>query len=305
MDGGALKDGLQWDFMTVMPPAVASAGLASGKGGPSAVFQIQFASPIDFKSLAGKIVFTPALENTNNQWYDENLWTMYYYNLAPSTTYTVQILPGIQDPYGNAITTTKTVTVTTPASPPSASLAMPYEPVYRVGGPQEFYINYTNINHVQASLYHLSTAQFFGMLQDYQQQMNYSGASQDLVWQYQQNTSASKDKAVLQSLKLTRQNGQPLLPGFYFLGMNASPVSTGQKSNFLDMRLLMVTSDNITFKSAGGEVLAWLTDLTSGTPTPAVALKIYDNSFNVIGQGTTDKDGMLHMNVPPVSPREK
>ncbi|HMD88750.1 MAG TPA: Ig-like domain-containing protein, partial [Anaerolineaceae bacterium] len=300
-DGGSLKDGLSWDFMTVMPPAIASAGLATGKGGPSSVFQVQFDSPIDFNSLAGKIVFSPALDNTTSQWYDENLWTMYFYNLAASSTYTVKILPGIKDPYGNAIQTTKTVTVTTPPATPSASLAMPYQPVYRVGGPQEFYVNYTNINRLQAALYHLSTTQFFGMLQDYQQQLNYSGTSADLVWQYEQVVSGSKDKPVLLPLKMTQQNGQPLNPGFYFLGMNASPVASGQKSTFLDFRLLMVTTDNVTLKTAAGEALVWLTDLTSGAPSAGVPLKIYDSKFNVIGQGTTDKDGMLHINVPVVA----
>ncbi|MDR3577594.1 MAG: Ig-like domain-containing protein [Anaerolineaceae bacterium] len=300
VDGGALKSGLQWDFTTVMPPGIASAGLATGKGGPSNAFQIQFNSPIDFKSLADKIVFSPALDKTTSQWYDENQWTLYYYDLAASTTYTVQILPGIQDPYGNTIQTSKTVTVTTPPSLPSASLAMPYEPVYRLGGTQQFYVSYTNITHLDASLYHLTTPQFFAMQQDYQQQINYSGPSQDLIWHYQQNISSSKDKSVQLPLTMTQQNGKPLDPGFYFLGMNANPVARGQNSNFLDFRFLMVTSDNITIKNAGGEVLAWLTDLTSGAPSPNVPLKIYDAKFNVIAQGTTDKDGMLHVNVPVV-----
>ncbi len=104
LDGGKLGAQVVWNLNTVPPPAVTSTEPANGatnaQGGQ---LVLHFASPMDVKTIASKVVFTPPLENKNNFYYDDQGQTAYFYGLAPSTAYQVHILAGMTDRYGNAI----------------------------------------------------------------------------------------------------------------------------------------------------------------------------------------------------------
>ena len=87
--------------------------------------------------LADRVVFNPPFDTKNHSFYNPARSTLSFYGLLPSTRYTMRILPGMRDPYGNAIQSEKTVTFTTRALVPSASLLMPYLSMLRAGGPRE------------------------------------------------------------------------------------------------------------------------------------------------------------------------
>ena len=66
----------------------------------------------------------------------------------------------LRDPFGNTIQQPLTLTFTTRPFEPSAMLQMPYQPIYRVDGPQDFYLTYVNLNSYNVSLYRLTFDQF-------------------------------------------------------------------------------------------------------------------------------------------------
>ncbi len=123
-----------------------------------------------FDSLKDKVEFTPALEGDWQWYYGDygiygNAWTMYTYGLQPSTQYTVKILPGMEDLYGNQISQEQTIRFTTAAYDPMVALQLPSEGpvIYRVGGPQDFYVSSRNIKAVSVRLYQLPAKDFAAM----------------------------------------------------------------------------------------------------------------------------------------------
>ena len=295
-DGGALQNGLTWTFNTVLPPGVSVIPPSNnGPFGPFG-FALKFASPMDFKSLADKVEITPALDEVNNHWYNEYDFSLAYYGLKPSTTYTVKILPGMKDVYGNDLPPQQPASFTTQAAPPMALLYTPGLPIYRQGGPQDFYLRYTNVKSVSAQLFSLTKAEFVNMMRDYNNQNNYAGQASSQVWSFSETSTGKLNEKVVKDLTLQDKAGKPLAPGFYFLGMNSPSIS--HPSPFLENRLLLIATDNLTLKNSPGNVLVWATDLTSGKPTPNLALAVYDGNFNVIASGSTDANGLFQADVP-------
>ena len=78
----------------------------------------------------------------------------------------------------------------------------------------------------------------------------------------------------------------------------SSPDVPHPRRPFLDTHLLVVVSANLTFKTTTTEALMWVTDLQSGEPMADVPLTVYDDNFQVIGQGSSDADGLLKLDVP-------
>jgi uncharacterized protein YfaS (alpha-2-macroglobulin family) len=111
---------------------------------------------------------------------------------------------------------------------------------------------------------------------------------------------------VLEALEPAGLDRARLPPGFYFLGLDSSDISTGG-TRFLDTRLMVVVGVNLTFKTTTNDALVWVTDLTSGRPVSGVSMTVYDKGFRSIGQGVSDIDGLLSLTVPtpaePYDPR--
>ena len=292
LGGGNLKKGLIWNFTTVLPPAIAYTepedGSVQSEFTPQ--FSIHFVSQMRIETLKDKVIFTPALEG-DWQWYYYDYgvygdtWTMYTTGLQPSTTYTVQILPGMEDLYGNKISEGKTLRFTTGAYPPSVNLQLPYEGpvIYRVGGPQNFYVSSRNIKDLSLRLYRLPVERFAAMQLIYGEDSpwNYLPVENDLVWKLTEFTP--------------RVNGGQLVPGFYILTLD-SPQVIQPYRQFDDVRLVAVISANLSFKTTNTEVLVWVTDLGSGDPLAGAPVRIYNTRFEPIGEGTTDEDGLVYLN---------
>ena len=307
-DGGALVEGLEWRFTTVLPPGIKETNPADGSTQPffDGTLQIAFASPMNLDSLKDKVVIQPAPKGDVQWWYSDGVWNMTAFVLQPSTNYTVRILPGMADLYGNTIDRETVVRFTTARAQPQANLQMPYMPgIFRVGGPQEFYATYTNVDEVNLSLYRLGSEQFASLLNGTLSQWSYRPSEADLVWQHSESSGGKPDERVLKSFT-PDQNGDPLAPGFYFLGID-SPSVPHPDTPFNDTRLLMVASASLTFKTTPNDALVWATDLNTAEPVAGVPVTIYDKGFNAIGEGVTDADGLLALSLPvpdqPYDPR--
>ena len=314
-DGGTLKTGLAWNFTTLPFPAVVSTQ-PSGGSQPnfSGSVYIKFASPMNIKSVTDRIVVSPKPDQEVQWWYNEYDWSVSAYFLQPSTSYTIEMQPGMQDIYGNTIQQGRTLRFTTAPRDPSANLQMPYQPaIMRLGGPpdsQEFYVSYTNIDSLSFTLSKISASQLAGFMTGSLSQYNYAPPASDRVWSFQKRSTGALNEVVLESFTPTLENGDPLPAGFYFLGMDASKAGSAwpyKQGPYVDTRLIIVANANLTFKSSTTDVLTWLTDLASGAPISGVPVNVFDQNFQQIGQGSTDSDGLTSLNVPapdePYQPR--
>ncbi len=302
-DGGVLDEGLTWTFTTIPAPSVVY--ISPPEGSRHDVFNeelyIKFASPMNLESVKERIVITPEPEGEITWWYNQYNWSIGAWILEPSTEYEVRALPGMLDIYGNATTGEHVVEFTTKAAQPHAGLQMPYEPaILRVGGPQDFYITHRNISSFEVGLYNLTTYQFVSFLNRNLDEYDYDPPLADLVWETRQQSTGALNERVLEPLQPVTASGDDLPPGFYFLAFDTPDFSHSSRP-FLDTRLLVVVDANLTFKTTTNEALIWVTDLQSGEPLANIPLTVYDENFRAIGQGESDAEGLLMLDVPTPS----
>jgi uncharacterized protein YfaS (alpha-2-macroglobulin family) len=307
-DGNSLEEGLTWTFTTVPPPSVVFISPPEGyrREGYSSELLIQFASPMMIESVKERIVITPEPEGEIEWWYSESNWNMRAYILEPSTSYEVRALPGMSDIYGNTTTLEHVVRFTTAAAPPQAGLQMPYQTsVMREGGPQQFYIMYRNVQRVEVKLYRITPTQFASFLNGRLRRDEYQPPVVDLVWETVEFNSGQLNERVLEPLQPTEADGSPLSPGFYFITLDTPDISH-QWQPFLSTRLLVVANANLTFKTTTNEALVWVTDLQSGESLSDIPLTVYDENFHDIGNGFSDADGLLKLDIPtPTNPYDE
>lgn len=308
-DGGALREGINWQFKTIPLPAVLlsrpenNSVQESFEGG----FFIKFASPMRIDTVKDRIVVSPRPDQEINWWYNEWDWSISGYFLQPSTRYEILLRAGMEDIYGNAIQTDTILRFTTGERRPFASLAMPYDvPVFRAFGPpdsQQFYATYTNIDQVSFTLAGLSANQMVGFLGGNSYSYRYRPDASTVLWESIETSTGKINENVVKSFQFSNGDEGPLPPGFYFLGMDSPQIS--HENVFLDYRLFIVASANLTFKSSTRDALVWLTDMESGRPIPGVKVRILDRNFKEIGSGQTGTDGSLYLELPePSDPYE-
>ncbi len=305
VDGGSLAEGLKWSFSTIPPPAVLYISPPDGQQteGFTPELLIKFASPMDIDSVKENIVISPQpQEQVVQWWYDPNDWSMRAFVLEPSTSYLLRTLPGMQDIYGNTISSEKTVSFITPAAWKQARLQMPWEPaLLRAGVSQEFYITYRNVSAIDVKLYAITPQDFVELQSGMVNRSEYKPMDESLVWETGVTSAGKLNESILQTL-----TPEALDPGFYYLVLDTPDISHPQQTA-LDNRLVVVANANLTFKSSTNEGLLWLTDFESGQPMEGVSLSVYDKDFQPIADGSTDEDGLLKLELPdpqePYDPR--
>jgi uncharacterized protein YfaS (alpha-2-macroglobulin family) len=298
-DGGALGEQLNFVFQTISAPEIRYAGPCNGSlDAGDTCFKIGFATLMDTKSLASRVIFSPALEDAENWYYDDYNQEAVWWGLKTSTRYTVRILPGMRDIYGNAINQPMTVSFLTAPMPAAITLRMPDSPIYRVGAPQEFFVTYTNIQQATFEIYRVSEMNFITFAGRYGDQQQYSPAESALVWRYVEQSQAALDETVTKAISFSGADGSPLPPGYYFLGMDSPQVTFPSKGRFLEGRFFMVASANLTLKLSSGDGLLWVTDFTSGKPLADTAVKVVNSNDETIIKGKTDGDGLFKFDLP-------
>ena len=291
--GGALKEGLTFKFSTVPFPAIENVSpLPGSKGGPfNPTMSVQFESPMRFASLKDKVKITPPLAKEPTWYYDEVQRQLYMDGLEPATDYVVRLLPGMADIYGNTIKTEYSFNFRTGDLSSNAQMLFPYTPLaYRQNGAQEFFFNHTNLTSATFSLYRLSFDEFARRTQG---DKGVVPPSSKPIREWQPDLQAVSNKQIRSRIQLEDQNGKPLSPGYYFIGLKASPLV--YETPFYQGAIFVVATDNITFKTTKTEALAWVVDLEKGQPVANVAVAVYNRSFVQIGKATTDEKGLAYI----------
>jgi uncharacterized protein YfaS (alpha-2-macroglobulin family) len=289
--GNSLAAGLNWSFTTIPHPAVLhiTPPRPTGSDRFNSNLQIQFVSPMMIESVTDRIQIDPEPEKEIEWFYSSYGWNIRAFILEPSTEYEVRVLPGIEDIFGNASTEEYVVNFTTLAASPSAGLQMPFSTsLLRTDGPQEFYSTYLNVSSIELQLFRLES-------------YDYIPLGSTLVWETRETSTADLNERVFKTFQPQEPGGAPLRPGYYFLTLE-SPTIPHPYSLYLDQRLIVVADANLTFKTTTNEALIWATDLTSGEPISQLPLKVFDERYGQLGQGVTDENGLLKLELP--APRD-
>jgi uncharacterized protein YfaS (alpha-2-macroglobulin family) len=297
--GGELEEELRWNFKTVPYPDIESTYPADGENPTYFTnrFGIYFSSPINLNTIENKISVNPVPSEELTWYYDSWGWRVDFFGLEPSTNYTVVVGPGIEDIYGNPIMESYTFQFRTGRIRPGAYLDMPYMPsIYRLGGPMNFYVGFVNLDTVDVDLFKIPAANFVGFENGTYPRWEFIPPNDWLVNSWRWDNKAPENKIVRQSAQLKDLAGDDLEPGFYFMTMKSKQIPS--QGPYVDTRLLVIAEANLTFKTTLTEGLIWVTDLTKGMPLQDISLAVYDGSFTQIGQGSTDSNGILYLELP-------
>ncbi|MCB8921737.1 MAG: Ig-like domain-containing protein [Ardenticatenaceae bacterium] len=292
--GGTLRQGLTWRAKTYLTPEIFFTDPADGEVQDrfSSGFQIQFTSPMRFSTLADKVIFDPPLDDDQG-YYSEWDYSYRFYGLQPSTRYTVQILPGMTDLYGNAITAGQTVQFTTAAYAPIAYFNLPGRlGLYRAGGSTAAWAAYRNANELNAALYRITAGEFDDLLYGGLTDVNFVPGNDRLIWQQDTAVTPPLNTLTYKRYDIAAADGSALQPGLYFLTLDSPQVQ--HDAVHLQAQPLIMANANVTLKTTGSEALIWVTGLDSGAPLAGVPVTLYSSGFTAVSSGETDANGVIY-----------
>jgi uncharacterized protein YfaS (alpha-2-macroglobulin family) len=287
-NGGSLQDEVRLRFQTISAPGIDQIYLE----GRNVV--VDFKSAMNPNTFDGRIRVNPPIKDLR-WYYNPDQKSLFIFGFAPSTRYEIEILPGTTDNFGNAINLEAMQTVDIPSINPYAYFNLPDLSQLRVDGPQEFFVQFANIQSLDFDLFRLDEAYFLTRLSE-----GMKGLPQgEPVWQQHYVIDEPLDAAIKKKIDFKQGGETSLAPGYYLLGMDSQEVQYEGKGRYLDVRLLMVVSDSLNLKISEGNGLLWLTGLTSGRPTPHMPVSVFDEKQTIVAVGKTDQDGLFSFELNP------
>ncbi|MEM9775496.1 MAG: Ig-like domain-containing protein, partial [Chloroflexota bacterium] len=295
--GGQLRFGEVFRINTVGLPGISETQPADGatQNDFSSGFSILFDTEMDPDSLDEKVIIEPPITGDPNGQYNRWRRSITFWGLSPATDYTVTILPGMTDPYGNELTETQTFTFRTANRDPFVALEMNFPfALYRYNGSSAAWVRNINVSDFQMNVYELTDfTAFFEMVNRYE--TNVYGGSEDTLVQVSTGTGEPEsNKTNYAQFELRDSNGNMHPPGFYYVSLN-SPEVDFRRGTHDDARPIIIANANLTLKTTHDEAFAWLTSLDSAEPIAGQEVVLYDESFNIISSAFTDSNGIASM----------
>jgi uncharacterized protein YfaS (alpha-2-macroglobulin family) len=276
-------------FTTIAQPSVANTQPSDGEKNASRYgIRINFATPMDPTTLENKVRVSgfnaddvEKAVSTGENGISVSL------GLKSSTTYTVTLLPGATDRYGQAMGGFE-FSFTTGAPTPSVSLALPgYSgaAVYSSSAEPILYFQATNMPSVDFTLWQLTPDEGRRLMHDPGSMQAFSPTQKLRTWT--ETNRGEKDEVVLGSTSLSGSKSA-LTKGYYYLNTSGQ---YGSRFAFAVVDTVLVT------KLSNDELLAWALDHDTGAPLQGV---------NVRGNGPglepaeirTDANGLASFKVP-------
>ena len=207
-----------WSYTTAPLPSILRAIPADGDQDVSREgFEIFFASPMNIDTLADKISIEPAPDTPPRFYYDD--WDDSYwvsFDALPSTDYTIQAAPGMEDIYGHVIDQGLTFRYATAPRPPAFGIEMPGEVgfynAYRQ--PTQLYIYHRGVEQVDVRLHHVPIHDWIAALirEDYAPPTeDYRPRDGQMLWQWRIESNAPPNDLRYERLSLGL--GEVVCPG--------------------------------------------------------------------------------------------
>ncbi len=287
----SLTQGQSFGFSTVPLPAVARSYPGNGERDvrPGSGASLEFRSPMNTETFEGRIVISPEPEEWQPVVWGEQSLSLQFSSL-PNTTYTITLLAGSQDIYGNPITTDYTFGYSTGDIRTYAySLARNYE-LSLIGAHREnsrlpIYISGTPT--VGFELYRVDPAYVRDFTYGYYYDTNLPRFvhPENLVRAWTESFDSQGREGVAKEVLLASEQGGQLPTGIYWVVMRAPD---DQRYQFP----LAVVTANVTLKRSPGEVMVWVTDMPSANPVAGATVTVYHHGEALL-RGSTDDQGVF------------
>ena len=271
---------------------------------PYGGISIQFSAPVDPASVWARLRISPAVSLTRafTSYYEfDNVFNAQVF-LDPSTDYTVDLLPGVSDRWGNTIAETTSFQFRTAQLPPYVNLSLNASGgTYNAYLPVRVIATSNNVATLNLELYALSETDVTNIRQRsfYDTRQSVPGR---VVRTWQVKVTGQQNRIARTLLTLGEGDGR-LTPGGYVLRL-VSPDLPAQNQQNERRALLFVSELNLTEKRETGALLVWATDLKTGQPVPQLALRAFETRFSgntqsvfLAGSGSTGADGVARFPV--------
>lgn len=293
-----------WSFDTIEYPRVVSTDPADGElaAEPWGGLEIIFSSPMDPDSINDHFTISPPVSATEvyTYWWDSDTHLEISFPIEPNTDYQVTIAGTVQGRYGHELGRDTTIRWRTRALDPMVYLHSPDKVgTYSAYTDTVVYMTARNVGRVNFALYRMPLEDFLRANAedswDYWSQ--YRGADEQLIRQWALDVNPPLNQRRIYDVNLSSEAGGTLEPGLYYLQVWADAGSIYPDARYatpdLGRQMLVVSRYNLSLKTTTTESLVWATDLRSGDGLPGLPIVVMDERARVLGEGTTDRDGVL------------
>jgi hypothetical protein len=290
-----------WSFDVISLPTVVSitpeegAEVYQGEG-----MYITFSSPISPATFLKAITITPPLD-IYPYWMDDDTVVSVGFYARPSTSYTVTLTEGILGRHGHRVEGRTVHTFRTRPADPVVQLSLvDMVGTYNAYTEPRVVVGHRNVSRLDMALYSVTREEFVSLTRQdaWERWDKYRPAADAMVSRWSRRVSAQVDALSTLSAALATEDGGRLPPGIYYVQVSAP------EATYPARHLLVVSPMNLTLKSTASEALVWATDLRDGQPMRGVDVEVYNEKGALVGNGTTDANGVATMDLPRQQPWE-
>ncbi len=213
----------------------------------------------------------------------------------PSTSYTIELMSGVKDVYGNELAEGDVLTFETPARSKSLSLKSNHELSVLDGSADPiFYVETVNLDYVDVQFKALTEEEFQeaykeGYFRSYPNAEDYF----DLKVRVDINHNFNERK--ISALELEDIVGEPLINGFYYINITHPEIRRYSGEIIDHPSYFHVTDSTLAAKQSSEELLVWATDMVSGQPIEGMAIQIINNQKDETLEAVTDENGLVRI----------
>jgi alpha-2-macroglobulin len=306
LGGATLRQGRNFTFQSMPLPYVEYTSPNNGESDVSPRYQqasINFGTPMNTETFTDKVIISPEpAEVTPLVYGNQNLNLEFVFE--PNTTYTLTLLAGAEDIYGNPTPTDYTFSFS--VSEVRSQVYLPDAGHFIVTGAYRentaISVNVAGTPTVNFTLYDIpiaQTSQTFQYLYDDTIETIMQNSEQIREWS---QALGAENTYTSERMNLASEQGGALSPGMYMVVGRYNPdsllerLANGSSNERVMPIALAVANTNITVKRMEDEVLIWLTDMESGEPLVEQPVNVYATSSDeVLASGFTDSEGVLRL----------
>lgn len=308
LGGATLRQGRDFTFQSMPLPYIEYVWPSDGEldvSPGSRQLSIDFGTPMNTETFTDKVLISPEPSEITPLVYG-NQSLNFEFMFEPNTTYTVTVLAGTEDIYGNSIASDYTYSFT--VGEVRQQVYLPDAGRFIVTGAYRqdtaISVNVAGSPTVDFALYDIptnQTQQTFNYLYDDTIDTLIKNSIEVRNWSQILGTENTYDNV---RVNLANEQGGALSPGMYLVIGRYNPdtllerIVNGSSNERVYPVAMAVANTNITVKRMEDEVLIWVTDMETGEPLVEQPVNIYTNSGSeVFVSGFTDADGVLRLPV--------
>jgi alpha-2-macroglobulin len=265
---------------------------------PSFWLRIRTSTPVTRTEMSKTLTFDPPLDGWSapqGDW-SSTSWSAYL-GLKPRTTYTITAGKGAEDVYGQTLDNAIRLSLTTGDHPPKLYME-DYQASYAANNPPELPIKHLNLGSIDVAM---AAVELPAMLET-----TNPNTLVDKALKAARGSGGLRSPSVEVDgrpnvIELDTIDFAPLVEaGEHLIAIDVtSPALRDHKGNPRHRRLLLnVTDLGVHMEVSPGEVLAWITRLSDGTPVKGAEVALY-MAGDHIGTGTTDEGGVVSVQGAP------